>query len=367
MHDVSTFIHTIRNHSLNKQARISLHKQKSPASHNFPATFPFYFHMGKWRILFLITALFCALQAQAQWDTPFGQYWAVRGYYNPSFAGETEQINLSGAYRYEWAGIDYAPRKVLISADAPVEFLGMRHGVGLTTYTENTGQAGNSLFAAQYALKKRAGNGFLSIGVQAGIYRLNFDAGNIRLHTDSVSGKTSVRVNPADKQVFDLHAGISYTTKKLTLGASAMHINQARFFAVNDSSANAHTQPDSAYTQIPRSYNFLAAYNITLFSPLEIQPMLWVQTDFADAHVQATLRWVYNEKYSAGASWIKKDGYVFFAGATVQGVEAGYAYTLHKRGIGKESGGSHEISIRYRLPIDLWDKKMMPHKSIRLL
>ena len=88
---------------------------------------------------------------QAQWDVPFSHYWAVRSFYNPAFAGSTEQIHTAAAYRYEWAGVENAPQKLVLTADLPVEFLRKRQGAGIVVYGEQTGSLRNTLLAGQYS------------------------------------------------------------------------------------------------------------------------------------------------------------------------------------------------------------------------
>lgn len=315
----------------------------------------------------LLLHLCCLLHLQAQWDEPPGQYWAVKSYFNPSFAGDTEAISTTALYRYVWYGIENAPQPLILTAGMPFEFLGKRHGTGLIVYNEAVGELRNSLLAAQYSYKKEVGKGFLNIGVQAGVYDLNFDPGSKHIFGDSLQHSRGIlKVNPADKQMIDLNAGISWTGKSFFAGLSAMHINQPRFYAHNDS-LSIDVQSDSAMSVIPRSYNLMAGYNITLFHPLEIQPMVWVQTDLDIIQVQATLRMKYNKKFSGGASWKMDDGYVFFAGTVIRDVEVGYAYGLHTMGPGKNSQGSHELYLRYNFPLDHFKPKRQPHKSIRLL
>lgn len=324
--------------------------------------------MEKRRILFLTVLLLCVLHAQAQWDAPFSQFWMVKTYYNPSFAGESDKIQASGAYKYEWTGVANAPHRVFIGADMPVKFLGLRHGVGLVTHSHITGNERNNAFGAQYTLKIKAGKGMFNIGVQAAMLDLNFDAASLRLWADSTkNNQKTIKFNPTDKKTIDINAGISWTSKNFFAGMGAMHLNQPDYYSVGDTVFTANT--DSTLSRIPLSYNFMAGYNIRVLHPLiEIQPMFFAQTsNFSQIQVQAALRAVYNKKYLVGASWRGKWGYSFFAGAVIEDVEVGYAYDLHTSGIGKESGGSHEVSIRYRFPIDLFQPKPMPHKSIRLL
>lgn len=326
--------------------------------------------MEKRQIVFYIFLLCCIVRAQAQWDASFSRFWVAKMYYNPSFAGENDKIQVSGIYQYQWAGIENAPKHIFLSADMPVEFLGMRHGIGILTYNNAIGNERNSLFAAQYTFKYRIGKGMLNIGIQAAMHELNFDAASLRLSTDSTkNNRKTLRFNPTDKKVPDINAGISWTSKNFFAGVGAMHINQPAFFALGDSISHGNVKGDSAMSHIPLSYNFMAGYNIRAFHPfIEIQPMFFAQTsDFTQINMQAALQVVYRKKYSAGASWRGNAGYSLFAGAVIEDVEVGYAYDLHTSGIGKESGGSHELSIRYRFPMDLFQKKTMPHKSIRLL
>lgn len=320
-------------------------------------------------VLLIVLFLLYAGGISAQWDAPFSHYWMIRGYYNPSFAGETDQIRTSAIYRYQWVNVKNAPTKTAITADMPFEFLNRRHGVGLVVFSENMGNVRNSLLAAQYTFKKQFGKSFLNFGIQAGMNDLKFDAGSIRFITDSTRNNTrSTDVDPAEKRVLELNAGISWTNRNVFAGISVLHINQPTFYAQKDTVLSEDIQTDSLRSSIPRSYNFIAGCNITLPNPLyEIQPMVWIQSDLTTTQVQATLRMVYRKKYSGGVSWRRNDGYVFFAGATIRDMEIGYAYDLHITGAGKGSKGSHEVYLRYNFPFDLFRQERQPHKSIRIL
>ena len=317
-------------------------------------------------ILFL---LIYNIAAWAQWDVSLNQYWALKGYYNPAIVGENEEIRIAGTYQNLWSGIKSAPKTTIVMADMPFQLLGKHHGAGILMHTEAIGSKNNSLLAAQYAYRQAIGKGFLSAGVQVGIYRLAFDAGNLTLANDSTKNSTSmIRTNFTDKSVPDFNAGLSWSNRKLFLAISAMHLSEPSFYAQPDSTTTTNDQAtDSIKYHISRSYNFIALYNIPLFYSFEIQPMIWILATKAETRIQATMKAIYKQKYSGGASWVKNDGYVFFAGAIIRDIEAGYAYSLHTQGIGKDSKGSHEIYVRYRLPIDVFNEKTAPHKSIRLL
>jgi len=323
--------------------------------------------MGKSRLPFTSLLLLCYIwPMQAQWNTPFSHYWTVRSFYNPAFAGATEQIRTAAAYRYEWAGIVNAPQKVILTADLPVEFLRRRHGAGIVVFDEQTGSIRNSLLAGQYSYRKEMRNGALQIGLQAGIYSLQFDAGSRKIIPGEGYRKPFLQVNPADKQMPDLHAGIAWNGRQGFAGLSVRHVTQPQFYAFSDS-LTSDLQSDSARSSIPRSINFMTGYNIVLFYPLTIQPMVWVQSDFSETMVQTTLRLEYDKRFSGGFSLSPGDGYVIFGGATFHGLEMGYAYNKHTSGPGSISKGSHELYLRYDLPLDYFKPKLPPQKSIRLL
>ena len=325
--------------------------------------------MEKRRLLFLsVIFLFCAAQMQAQWDVSFSQFWTVRSYYNPSFAGEAGEIQVSGAYNYRWANIKNAPKHLFLSADMPVEFWGLQHGIGIQMFTNTAGNEQNSLIAAQYALNRKFGTGTFRIGVQAGILNLNFDATTVQLTADSAkNNRKTIRIHPADKKTIDLNAGISWITRKFHISGAAMHINQPLFNPLQSRVPTEDVATDSTSAKIPLSYNFMAGCNINVFHPLvEIEPLILLLTNFTSTRLQTAVRLVYNKKYSAGVSQNGKEGGSFFAGAVIENIEMGYAYNLYTSGIGK-GGGGHEVNFRYRIPVDLFKKEPMPYKSIRLL
>ena len=312
------------------------------------------------KIILAIT-LICVtvIPLHAQWDAQFAHYWAARSYYNPAFAGETESVRPIGIYQKKWAGIKNAPDRYLLAADMPLDFFGTTHGIGIVSLTDKTGSAINTSISLQYAFKKQLEKGFFNIGIQAGMNKVGFDVANLNLAPDSVqSDKPSLTIITADKQVFDLNAGISWTSKRSFLGISATHITRPQLVAATS---------DSTFFINPAFY-FIGGYNIPLPNPLyEIQPSVMARLYKGDLFSDATIRLIYDKKYSAGASWRPDDGFAFFIGATVNGFNAGYAYEISDSAVAKASKGSHEVFLRYNFSIDLFRKETAAHKSVRIL
>lgn len=352
----------------------------------------------KQRFIGLLFPFFCcAFTVQAQWDASCDQYWATRGFSNPSFAGETEAVRATAFYRQPWSGL---------SIDMPFEFLGRRHGIGLITQVEKaetagtsdmigttgkngglgtsrrTGASRNTLMAAQYSFKQEVGKGFLNMGLQAGLYEVAFISGDRTGIAPSLSSSQGSNVSAwGNKKLFDAGAGISWTAPSFFVGFSLLHLNQPKLQPYSREVAPGNTgalpqpsglhqasdlpQPstgsnDSLVSYIPRTYNFMVGYNIQRLRPLEIQPMVWLRNSQGKTTVDATLRLEYDKKLSAGASWCVDQGYVVFAGINIKGIEVGYAYEWHTK-------TNHEVYLRYHFPLEAFKPKRQPHKSIRLL
>lgn len=310
----------------------------------------------------------CIAPVQAQWDVPFSHHWRVRSYYNPAFTGDHALTSTTALYRYQWAAIENGPRNVVLTADMPFNIFNRRDGAGVTVYSGKIGTLRNTLLAARYSYIKKSGRGDLHIGLQVGVHDTQFDAGKMQLISDSLhSGRGSIKVPPLDKQIPDMNVGITWRSDNGYAGLSAMHITQPHFHTLSDSLITTDLQSDSLRSMIPRTYNFMAGYNILLFHPLEIEPMVWIVQESEQTRWVASVRMEYRNRISGGVSWRSDDGYTLFTGFHLEGMELGYAYDLHNKGVGKESRGSHELYFRYQLQAGDQKPGRQPQKSIRLL
>ncbi|HOO95884.1 MAG TPA: PorP/SprF family type IX secretion system membrane protein [Proteiniphilum sp.] len=321
--------------------------------------------MEKGRFLLLMMICCSIAQLHAQWDAPVTRYWTVKGHYNPAFAGSSEVVDFAVLYRYQWAGIRHAPQRVILNGHMPLEFLDQRHGAGVTAYSTTAGNLRNSLLAAQYSYILPTRHGNLHFGLHAGIHDLAFDEGSSRISgNDNESTLPSYIVEGVKRQLADLGAGIAWQNQNGYAGLSLLHLNQPHFYAQNDT---LDLQSDSLKSIIPRTIHFMAGYNIRLSHSFAIVPMVWVQTGSGYSHLQTTLRAVIVDRFSGGLYWRSGDGYGFFAGTTLKGIELEYGYDHHTRGMGKVSRGSHELTLRYRFATEQLSPRRQPQKSIRLL
>lgn len=298
-----------------------------------------------------------AVAVKAQWDSNISQYWNMKNFYNPSFVGETNNIEASLLHRRQWVGIERSPVTSVMSMNMPLNLFGKKHGVGVLMTNDKLGLFSNTNFMGQYTYKfVFKNNKTLNVGIQGGMFNVDFDASKIYIPDNSAAHDTSDIPAGGGDKVIDAGLGISWITSKYYVGFSASHLWEPRF-----------SFDENTISYIARTYYFVGGYNINLGSSLfELQPSLFYRTDAIFHQVDVTARLEYKKFINGGISWRRDDGFIFSLGAKIRNIQAGYAYDLSTSAIGRVSHGSHEIFIKYSMPLEK-SKPRGALKSIRIL
>lgn len=310
------------------------------------------------KCLILICLLFCVAEGRAQFDARFSQYWAVKGYYHPGWAGQTDnKMNIYGSYGMQLMGFTHAPRVMYFGADMPFSLFSKQHGVGVGFFNEAIGLFRNQLFGGQYAYQMKIRKGKLGIGLQMGMLTVAFDPSDINLgdETDDDAFPTTSESGTSA----DLGVGAYYSHPKFYAAFSAHHLTAPRVSLGEKSQIKIH----------PIFY-LTGGYNIQTRNPLiSIQPSMQLQSDFTSTRLDVTgqLFYSYRSKVLSGGLTYSPDASVTFnIGLTVQGVTLGYAYECFTSKIGAASG-SHDLVVRYALDLNVFKKNRNLHKSVRIL
>ncbi len=313
----------------------------------------------RFRLLVLLILLFYfAHNAYGQWDAQVSQYWRTKTYYNPSFAGENDYIDNTLFHRTQWVGVNYAPKTSMVIMHMPLEFLDKKHGVGLLVFNEKVGLFSNTATSGQYTYKHQFKKGrTLNIGLQGSLVNIDFDATGIHIPESDYHDSTdpAIPTGGSDK-TFDMGLGVSWITPDYYVGLSVSHLWEPKF-----------DLDDNHSSFIGRAYYLMGGYNIKLKNPLfVVQPSVFVKSDAITTQVDLTARLEYSKIVSGGIGWRKDDGFIFMLGLKIKNIEAGYAYDLTTSALSTVSNGSHEIFLRYVIPIEKKREKGV-QKSIRLL
>jgi type IX secretion system PorP/SprF family membrane protein len=319
--------------------------------------------------LFFLLFIFSSSAVYGQWDSQISQYWNMKNYYNPSFVGERNYIESAVLYRRQWVGITNAPVTSLVTMNMPVDFLGKNHGIGAIMINDKFGLFTNTTTMFQYTYKfKFKKNRYLNIGLQGGMMNIDFDASKIETYADSgneggTGGDDGEEIPAPDIPVaaigdkkLDFGVGISWITPDYYVGVSATHLLEPKL-----------DMDEETTTSIARIYYLVGGYNIRTGNPLiELQPSVLFKSDAVTYQLDVTAKVEYKKMFSGGISWRKGDGFVFLLGVKIRNIDAGYSYDLSTSALSKVSHGSHELFMRYSLPIEK-GKERHSGKSIRIL
>jgi type IX secretion system PorP/SprF family membrane protein len=111
--------------------------------------------MKKNLFIILIAGFIGSHSLMAQFDSQLSNYWAAINYFNPAYAGQTENMEITLLSRLQWMGIDDAPRTTIVAAQMPYQFMEKTHGLGASMYNDRSGLLSVSVFSGQYAWKKK--------------------------------------------------------------------------------------------------------------------------------------------------------------------------------------------------------------------
>jgi type IX secretion system PorP/SprF family membrane protein len=339
----------------------------------------------KKRLFILIAILPVVFPLKAQFDAQLSNYWAVTGYFNPAYAGETGNLEATLLSRIQWLGIKNAPKTTILSAQMPYQLLGRVHGVGASMYTDRSGLFNVTMISGQYAWKKKMLKGDFSAGIQGGYITQSFDGTKVDINitddeyhneTDEAIPTTLITGNSIDAS-----AGVFYSRPNWYAGISVTHLLAPKL-----------ELGENHISEIPRTYYFTAGYNIQLSNPLlELRPAFLIKTVemsslyldsdsliekiegnmykalLRNTQVDVSIRMIYNKKFWGGLSWRKDDAITLLLGGKYKMIEAGYAYDFPISKILKESTGSHELFIRYIVDLNLKKGIKNKYKSVRIL
>lgn len=135
-------------------------------------------------LLFISFLTVLSTEAIAQQQAHSTQYQYNQFAFNPALAGDKRGIAFKGGYRYQWAGIDGAPRSGFFNFTAPINISkrgrsinAPKHGVGAQVRSDKFGPWSNSeahlVYAIKVTLKREV---TLAYGASVGLKQIGFNA-----------------------------------------------------------------------------------------------------------------------------------------------------------------------------------------------
>lgn len=292
----------------------------------------------------------------AQQDALYQQYWKVEPQWCPAAVGRTPQLAINAALQTHAMGFEDAGMTMYAGADMAFQLGKTRHGVGVFFYNDQFGLFNQMSFSAQYAYHIKMGGGVFSIGAEADLLNDEIKGSKADL---ADGGDPAFPTTDLTGNGFDIAVGLYYQRKALSLGLSAKNVL-----------APTVTMGETNEFERKRLINFMGGYNIKLKSPLySVMPSVMFRTDFAEYRADVTCRVQYEyekRRMYGGVNYAPLHSVALFFGGTIQGIDVCYSYEANTEGVGMLAG-QHEVTIAYRMDLDLGKKGRNLHKSVRWL
>lgn len=309
------------------------------------------------RLLWLLLAIcYWCPSLLAQQAPAFAHYWDLEPQFNPAAAGRSPQLSINAAYQSHASGFEDAGSTIYAGADIAFAIGKTRHGVGAIFQNDMIGLFSHKRFALQYAYHQRLWGGTLSIGAEVDMLSESIDGGKADL------GDANDPAFPTSELIgskFDASFGLYYSHKKWHAGISMLHLTAPTIL-----------MGETNEYKVKSLYNFTAAYNIKTRNPLfTIVPSVMMRYDLTDFRADLTARLIYareKKRIYGGMGYSPQHSVMLFVGGMFHGIDISYSYEANTSGMGIESG-HHEVTIGYRLELNLGKKGRNKHKSVRYL
>jgi type IX secretion system PorP/SprF family membrane protein len=263
-------------------------------------------------------------------------------FHNPSTAGSQQHGMAGVSYRSQWTGISGSPRTATVfgSFDLPEQKIGL----GGYIYSDKTGPTSRTgiqlAFAKHIPLKDGAR---FSLGIEAKGQQYSIDRSKLSptLGADPALGASDNKFN------FDAGFGISYTSKKLQLGASVSQLIQSKLGYYNG------TLTPSEEGRLYRHYFLHGLYKWNVDDHTVIVPnFLMIYLPNAPLEFQGGVRIEHNEIFWWGAALRARQSFMLSAGLHInKKFTIGYSFDIYKTPLSVFDAGAnaHEMMLRYNI------------------
>jgi type IX secretion system PorP/SprF family membrane protein len=292
--------------------------------------------------IFILFFLGCGAIATGQQLQTSSLYDLQGIFHNPSTAGVGGSM-VGASYRTQWSSISGAPKTATVfgSFDLPNQKI----GIGGYLYNDKTGPTSRTGIQLAFAKHIATGNGgTFSLGIEA--KGLQYSIDKVKL-TQTLGADPAIGASSDKKFMFDAGFGISYTGKKLQLGASASQLVQSKldFYTGN------LTRNEKGH--LYRHYYFHGSYKWAVDKNTTVTPnALVIYLPNAPTEYQFGARVEHMEKFWWGVGYRIKQSWMLSAGVNVtKKFTIGYSFDIYQTPVSVFDAGAnaHEILLRYNL------------------
>lgn len=287
-------------------------------------------------LLFCLAAL--VMNANGQQLPQLTQYQFNDYVFNPAIAGSRPFFELRSGHRYQWVGIQDAPRTFTFSGTTPV---GQKMGVGGYLFTDIVGPTRRTGFQLSYAYHLRLTEDIkLSLSLSAGLLQFLIDGSKIQFHDP---GDPVMDDQLRGDLLPDAKFGFYLYGERFWFGATAPQLLQNKVYFLDETRATLSRMEDHYYA--------MGGYRFPLGEDWKLEPSFLLKYTSPvppKLDLNATIR--YKDTFWLGAGYRTNDAYCAMVGYWLKKTfQFGYSYDIITSNLRNYSTGTHEVMLAITL------------------
>lgn len=258
--------------------------------------------------------------------------------FNPAVAGSRPFFELRSGHRYQWVGIQDAPRTFTFSGTTPI---GTKMGVGGYLFTDIVGPTRRTGIQLSYAYHLRLTEDVkLSLSVSAGLLQFLIDGSKIQFHDP---GDPVMDDQLRGDLLPDAKFGFLVYGERFWFGATAPQLLQNKVYFLDEANETLSRMEDHYYA--------MGGYRFQLGGDWRLEPSFLVKYTSpvpAKLDLNATVR--YKDTVWLGAGYRTNDAYCAMVGYWLKKTfQFGYSYDIISSNLRNYSTGTHEVMLAITL------------------
>jgi type IX secretion system PorP/SprF family membrane protein len=349
--------------------------------------------------LLVLLAAFFSLNSYAQQDPYYTHFKDVIQAYNPAGAGHSQgMICISGLTHHQWR--DYTDETQFRGTDvtgegtgqdvAPVTYnmnvnsvfnLGKSGdqflGAGLSIIDDKIGYTKSTAFMANLNYRKQFQGGFNEVAIGLGIGGTQWGWDKPKFKAKDLADP-NIPVNGANEMKLDMNFGLMYKQQQIGVssfknfyaGFSMTNINQAKYSVSVTTKAGPTKNLNMSY--VPHYYTVVGS-DIDMGSFI-LEPAILAKYGLLQGsyrpQVDLNMTALFANIFRGGIAyrqWSNSDAISVLLGYQKDNIKIGYSYDITVSNIQKVSNGTHEIFVRYCIPISVAPTTKIIRESVRFL
>jgi len=257
---------------------------------------------------------------------------------NPAVAGSRPFFEFRSAHRYQWIGINDAPRTFFFSASTPVS---SNMGVGGYLFTDVVGPSRRAGFQLSYAYHLKLTEQLkLGFALSGGLLQYEIDGAKVTFHDP---GDPVLDDQLRRDLVPDVKFGLYLYSDDFWFGASAPQLaqNQLQWLV----------QENGTFSTLEDHYYATAGYKYDINDNWRLTPSVLVKyVQPVPVKVDASLLVTFRQAFWIGGSWRSDDAIAAMLGFELNdSFQFGYSFDMTTSNLENYTTGTHEVTLGIRI------------------